>query len=357
MSASSSSTRFTPRARFLAAAARQITDHPPVWLMRQAGRHLPEYRELRAQHDFMAMLSTPDLITEISLQPWRRYKTDAVIVFADILLLPWKKGMGLKFVEGQGAVFDFLLHTQDDWRALKPFDAAAQVPFLTESLRTLRATLQDDAALIGFAGSPWTVASYICASFEEMKIQNPDTLHFILQQLTLDTIQYLFAQIESGIDTLQIFDSWGGLLTAEEYDTWSGGYIRQIVRAVKERAQKIGRTIPLTLFLKDSHRLLEPMLATEADVLSIGYESDIALTRARCKNHVALQGNFHSDILLNATPSEVARATEQMLQAFAGYPGYIANLGHGVLPKTPVENVEAFVKTVHSAKDSSLCSE
>lgn len=337
--------------RFLKSCRCEAVDRPPVWLMRQAGRHLPEYQALRERHHFLEMLTREELIAEISLQPWRRYKMDAVIVFADILLLPMVMGMELKFLEGQGPKFPQLIASEKDLGALKKFDAARDIPFLLKALKQIKKELADagdkEAALIGFAGSPWTVASYITRDFSEMRKKNPSLLKKILERLTEETIRYLRAKVEAGCEALQIFDSWGGVLSVEEYPEWSGNYIREIAAALR------GAEVPIIIYVKESAHLLQPMIATGCDVISVGWETPLAAAKAAVANagrSIAIQGNFNPHILMQSTPDTIREETEKMLETMQGHSGYIANLGHGVLPKTPVENVAAFVETVRSFK-------
>ncbi len=308
--------------------------------MRQAGRALPEYRALREKHGFMEMLSTPELIVEISLQPWRRFKMDAVIVFSDILLIPWKMGMDLKFIEGQGPKFSKLIEEEKDLNLLKKIGPEKDCPFLLKALRQIRKEIGKEAALLGFAGSPWTVASYIVKEGVRSKK--------VLEYLTEETIAYLKAQIEAGVDAIQIFDSWGGSLSVEEYAIWSAPYIKELVSRLKPTG------VPIILYIKESAPLLKQMVATGADVISVGWETPLPryLTLSGPKaptakyRQVAIQGNFNPHVLMQAKPEEIVTQTQIMLEEMKGCPGYIANLGHGVLPKTPVENIAAFVNTV-----------
>lgn len=322
------------KAIFLKNCQKIKTGRPPVWLMRQAGRHLPEYRLLRKQHDFLEMLTTEELIVEISLQPWRRYQTDSVIVFSDILLLPMVMGMELMFLEGQGPKFRKLIASEANLKTLKPFETARDIPFLTGALKKIKKELGGAAALIGFAGSPWTVASYMVKG---------KTFKNLLEHLTEETIHYLQAQIEAGIDAIQIFDSWGGSLKPEEYAEWSGNYIKDIVQSLRPTG------VPVILYIKESRHLLKEMLATGADVISVGWETPLQEAKAAAQGQAAIQGNFNPHVLMQARPETIAEETQKMLETMRGYPGYIANLGHGVLPKTPVENVAAFVNTVKNS--------
>lgn len=326
--------------RFLDSCRCKRVDQQPVWLMRQAGRHLPEYQALRAEHDFLEMLTEENLIVEVSLQPWRRYGIDGVIIFSDILLLPMAMGMELMFLEGQGPKFKKLIASEEDLKNLKPLEPKKDILFLTDALKKIKKETGDEAALIGFAGSPWTVASYL------MKEHEVSASSWLLERLTKETIVYLKAQISAGVDVIQIFDSWGGSLTKEEYAVWSGPHIKEIVSALKPTG------VPVILYIKESKHLIEEMIQTGADVLSIGWETSLEEAKAMAKGKTAIQGNLNPHILMQATPAEIQRETEIMLETMKDYPGYIANLGHGVLPKTPVENVEAFVEKIKNQRSN-----
>ena len=329
--------------RFSNACFCKNKDRPPVWLMRQAGRFLPEYRALREKHDFMTLLKTDELITEVSLQPWRRLHMDAVIVFADILLLPNVMGMDLNFLEGQGPKFTQLIASQKDLDSLKPLEPKKDIPFLLSALHNIRKEIKEDAALLGFAGSPWTVASYIMDDFEKVREKNPELLKNTLTRLTHETIIYLSAKMDAGVDAIQIFDSWGGVLSPEDYRVWSAPYIKEIVSALKKRG------VPIILYVKESGPHLQTMLETGCDVISIGWETSLEKAKQKALGKTAIQGNLNPHILMQATPDEIRQQTQTMRKTMQDYPGYIANLGHGILPKTPVENVKTFVETVSAS--------
>src|SRR3989338_4679771 len=256
-----------PRNRLIQAFKKIKTDRPPVWLMRQAGRHLPEYRAIKEKHSFMEMVKNEEIICEITKQPWRRYKMDGVVIFADILLIPDAMGMGLSFIKGEGPQFAKPIRDLSDLKTLRPTDPARDFSFLLNSLKRLRAELGDEAALLGFAGSPWTVMSYMTGS------QNLSLRKKLLERLTEETIQYLLAQAEAGVDCVQIFDSWGGRLTPTEYREWSLPYIAQICEAVSKTG------LPVILYIKESRPLLKEMLNSGADVISIGADTPLAEDR------------------------------------------------------------------------------
>lgn len=323
-----------PKERFLKSAKRALPDRPPVWMMRQAGRHLPEYRAVKEKHSFMEMVRDEEIVVDVTLQPWRRYRTDGVVVFSDILLIPDAMGMGLSFARGEGPQFARPIRDRADLKALRSTDPSRDFPFLLRGLKRLRAELKDDAALLGFAGSPWTVMSYMTQS-RDAKLKKE-----ILERLTEETIQYLLAQVEAGADCVQIFDSWGGRLSPEEYREWSLPYVARICEAI----QKTG--VPVIIYIKESRPLLSEMLASGADVISIGSDTPLAKAKALARGRAAIQGNLSNELMATATPDEIATATAAMLEEMKDFPGYIANLGHGILPETPIENVSAFVETV-----------
>ena len=356
------------RERFLRACRSEKVDRPPVWLMRQAGRYLPEYQEIRKQLSLLEMFTKAEVITEVSLQPWRRFGMDAVIVFSDILIPPMAMGMNVVYeglrVAGPAAstfcrppnmeasvkrslaspathetppYFTNPIRETEDVKKLKNFDPLSKCPFLYDGLRELRKTLGDETALIGFCGTPWTTAYYMLEKkIEIWKKDRPTILKKLLSTVTQNLKSYLLAQVESCVDVIQLFDSWGGLLSKKEYEEWSGNFVAEIVEALQKKKK------PLILFVKESDRLLKAMKKTGADVLSVGPTTDLKDV------FTAVQGNLDSEILLHQSADVVKEETEKMLRSMKNRSGYIANLGHGVLPKTPVENVEMFVETVRS---------
>lgn len=323
-----------PRERFVQAAKKEVLDRPPVWLMRQAGRHLPEYRAVKEKKSFMQMVKSEEIIFEVTLQPWRRYKMDCVVVFADILLIPDAMGMGLSFSQGKSPQFEKPIRDFSDLKNLRATDPSRDFPYLLKTLKRLRLELGDDAALLGFAGSPWTVMSYMTQSAD------PKLKKQILERLTEETIDYLLAQVESGVDAVQIFDSWGGRLTPEEYREWSLPYIVRICEALQKKGT------PVILYIKESRPLLNEMCESGATVISVGSDTPLAEAATLARGKVAIQGNLSNELMVSATPEEIRQATEAMLQEMKDFPGYIANLGHGLLPETPIENVRSFVESI-----------
>lgn len=336
----------TSRERFLKACRCEAVDRPPVWLMRQAGRYLPEYRELRAKYDFMTMCTRPDLAVEVSLQPWRRFSMDAVIVFSDILLPAAAMGPKLRVEEGEGPRFEYAIRTERDLNRLVVPHIRRQLAPTLESLAELRCKLQEETALIGFIGSPWTVAAYLVeggsgdfATILKMKEENPKLLEALIIKLTEVLSAYAVEQVRAGADAIQVFDTWGALLTPADYRRLVVPRIREIIQAV----HGVGGTS--ILFVRQSERLLDDMVESGAHVVSIGSTTDLGATLKRAQGNFAVQGNLDPETLTR--PAQIVRdATRAMLESTRGGRGYIANLGHGVLPKTPIESVKAFVETV-----------
>ena len=334
------------RERFQKACRRQKVDRPPVWLMRQAGRYLPEYQKIKLNHDFMEMCRTPDMAIEISLQPWRRFGVDAVIVFSDILIPCEAMGQKLYF-DDQGPHLSPAIQSPKELSKLAPFDPS-RTGFLFETLSSLRKELGDKAALIGFCGSPWTTAVYMVEGgsspgSNQLKIhtliqKDPKLIHSLLEKVTESLIPYLKGQIKSGIDLVQVFDTWGGSVSPSDYNQFVKPYTTELIRAIKGQ-------VPVTLYCQNCDPILEQMVATGCDVVSIDWRLLLSEARKRIPKGVGLQGNLDPQILFKS-PEEIKQATQAMLQDNGDHPGYIANLGHGVVKGTPVESVKTFVETV-----------
>ena len=340
---------------FLRALLGEPTDYTPVWLMRQAGRYLPEYRQTRQRAgDFLTLCKTPSLACEVTLQPLARYDLDAAILFSDILTIPDAMGLGLYFTEGEGPRFENPLREEWDIRDLFVPDPTEHLSYVLETVCEVRRALDNSVPLIGFAGSPFTLACYMVEGggskefhhVKRMLYGRPDLLHHILS-VTADAVtDYLNAQIESGVQAVMIFDSWGGILSTPAYREFSLAYLQRIVdRLVRE---KDGQRVPSIVFTKGGGLWLEEMATLGCDALGVDWSVDLAAARSRVGDRVALQGNLDPAVLLT-TPEIVAAEATKVLQSFgAGNTGHVFNLGHGVSRFTPPENISVLVDTVHT---------
>ena len=341
----------TPRERFLASLRGNETHAPTGWMMRQAGRYLPEYQELRRGQSFLDTVRNPELACEITLQPIRRYGMDAAVVFSDILVPPAAMGQDVEFVEGKGPVLAPPIRTRGDLDRLRDFDPVRDTGYLMETLRRVREGLGDERALIGFCGAPFTTASYMIEggtsrNFEHSKrmlFDESDLFGALVDRLTDQLCPYLAAQVEAGADALQIFDSWGGALDARTYRDALLPSLKRLVAAGRATG------VPVILYVNGGGHLLDVLLDAEPDALSIDWRTDVAQARERTRGRCALQGNLDPTILF-ASPDVVRRETKRVLDAFSGHPGYVFNLGSGILPKTPVESVGAAFETLFSLR-------
>jgi uroporphyrinogen decarboxylase len=333
--------------RFLRACRRQPVDRTPLWIMRQAGRYLPEYRALRQGVDFLTLCKTPDLAVEVSLQPLRRFPLDAAIVFSDILLP--LEALGVRMTFNPGPKLAQPIRTRAQVEALAPRPAADTVPFVAEAVRRLRRELDGRTPLIGFCGAPFTLAAYLVQGegkegFGEVKAllyREPATLEHLLERLTTAMIDYLRLQILAGAQAVQIFDSWAGLLTTDAYDRFALRWVRQIVDGVRDLGA------PVVYFLNGGPHLVGQAANVGADVLGLCWRLPLDVAAAIVGPDVALQGNLDPHALF-AEPAEVRRQADAILQRVGGRPGHIMNLGHGILPGTPIASVEALVEAVHA---------
>lgn len=321
------------------------TERTPVWMMRQAGRYLPDYRALRDKHSFFERVQTPELATAITLQPVDQVGVDAAILFSDILVIPQAMGLEVQLIENKGPLLPNPIQTAKDLERLHVSHAKEELSYVMDALRMIKSELGGRVPLIGFAGAPWTLLCYMVQgkgskTFDEAKAfcyTQPALAHTLLQMITDSTIDYLKAQAEAGADLVQLFDSWGGLLSPEDFETWSLQYIRQIVAQVKD-------IVPTIIFAKGAWHSLAPMAATGAHGLGIDWCITPQMARQLAGDRVALQGNYDPAHLLSPIPV-IQKEVTAMLDAFDGHP-YIANLGHGILPNVPVEHAKAFVDTV-----------
>ena len=338
----------TSRERFLAACACAPLERPPLWIMRQAGRYLPEYRALKAKSSFLEMVRTPALAAEVTLQPLRRFPgLDAANLYSDILVIPEALGQGYRFRDEGGIAMEFRLENRVQIDALAP---AAAVPerlrYVADALALLKQELAGKTALLGFGGSPWTLATYMVEGgssdeFERIKqLFYTDRALFdaLLEKLTAALIAYFQLQIRAGADAIQIFDSWGGIIAGPDYEAASLKWIRQIIAALP-------RDFPVILYAKGTAPHVTDQAFTGARVVSVDWTSDLAIVRRTLPANVAVQGNL-DPVLLNTTPAIVSRETTRLLESMRGSAGHIFNLGHGILPQAKLECVEALVGTV-----------
>jgi len=337
----------------LRALLRQKTPRTPLWIMRQAGRYLPEYRETRARAgSFIKLMSTPELACEVTLQPLHRFPLDAAILFSDILTIPSAMGLGLHFVEGEGPAFEHPVRDAAAVAKLGVPDPETELKYVMDAVRLIRKDLGGRVPLIGFAGSPWTLATYMVEGgsskdfgrIKKMLYADPRTLHKLLDVLARSVTLYLNAQIAAGAQAVMIFDTWGGTLTPSAYKEFSLQYMTAIVEGLTRENE--GRRVPVTLFTKGGGPWLELMAASGADALGVDWTQDLAEARRRVGDQVALQGNLDPTALY-APPEAVRDLVWKTLAAFGHGDGHVFNLGHGIHADTPPENVAAMVKAVH----------
>jgi uroporphyrinogen decarboxylase len=337
-------------ALFLRALRREATERTPVWLMRQAGRYLPEYMETRSQAgDFLTLAGTPELAAEVTLQPIRRYGFDAAILFSDILILPHVMGLGLGFTPGEGPKFERPLRDPSTIDELPKPDPNDDTGFVMEAVRLIRRDLPADVPLIGFAGSPWTVATYMIEGgsskdfkrAKRMLLEHPDAADRLIAHLAESTADYLIAQAEAGADALMVFDSWGGVLSPALFDRFSLAGMARIVERVREACGDL----PVILFAKGCGGALESLADTGCDALGLDWTTRLADARRRVGDRVALQGNLDPAVLVTS-PDVVRRETRAVLDDFGPGAGHVFNLGHGITPDVPPEHVEVLVETV-----------
>ncbi|OGT20012.1 MAG: uroporphyrinogen decarboxylase [Gammaproteobacteria bacterium RBG_16_57_12] len=339
--------------RFLRALLRQPVDVTPVWMMRQAGRYLPEYRQTRARAgDFMALCKNPELACEVTLQPLDRFPLDAAILFSDILTIPDAMGLGLRFEQGEGPVFDRPVRSAADVKKLFVPDPEGELKYVMDAVRTIRRELNGRVPLIGFSGSPWTLATYMVegggskdfAQVKAMMFDRPDLMHKLLDTVARSVTSYLNAQIAAGAQAVQIFDTWGGALTPRDYKEFSLRYMAQIVAGLTREAE--GRRVPVILFTKGGGQWVEEMAATGCDAVGLDWTVDIGAVRRRVGAKVALQGNMDPSVLY-ASPARIRAEVETILASYGKGSGHVFNLGHGIHQHVAPEHAAAFVSAVH----------
>ncbi len=338
--------------RFLRALLRQPVDRTPVWMMRQAGRYLPEYRATRRQAgSFLDLCKNPELACEVTLQPLRRYAFDAAILFSDILTVPDALGLGLYFEEGEGPRFHRTVRDEADLAALQPFDAERDLGYVMDAVREIRRALGGQVPLIGFSGSPWTLATYMVEGgsskdfrhVKSMAYNRPELMHELLAILADAVADYLSAQVRAGAQALQIFDTWGGALSAAGYKEFSLKYMQRIISRLPTEAE--GRRLPVILFTKGGGQWLQTIADCGAQAVGIDWTTDIGVARAAVGDRVALQGNMDPSMLY-ASPERIREEVGNILAGYGYGSGHVFNLGHGVTPGVDPDHVAAFVDAV-----------
>ncbi|GAA4344548.1 uroporphyrinogen decarboxylase [Kangiella taiwanensis] len=339
--------------RYIKATLRQETDRTPIWMMRQAGRYLPEYRQLRAEAgSFMDLCTNPELACEVTLQPLRRFPLDAAILFSDILTIPDAMGLGLYFTPGEGPAFKKVVRDEQTVKALPIPDPNQELKYVTDAVSTIRRELKGSVPLIGFSGSPWTLATYMVEggttkNFSEVKglmYENPKAMHMLLDKLADSIIVYLNAQVEAGAQALMIFDTWGGVLTPHDYQEFSLRYMSKIVDGLQR--QKDGQQIPVTLFTKGGGKWLDLMAETGCDCLGVDWTTDLSEARQRVDGKTALQGNMDPS-LLYASDDRIREEVETILASYGHGSGHVFNLGHGIHQTVNPEKAGVFINAVH----------
>ena len=347
----SAATGLTARKRFVSACYCETVDRPPVWLMRQAGRALPEYRKLKETYTFVQLVQNPELAVEVTLQPVRRFGFDAAILFSDILVIPEALGQTYHFKETGGVQMDFAVTTKADIEKLSFERVVEKLNYVDRALRMLRKELGDQTALLGFTGSPWTLATFMMEGASVPKYsralqlfrEDPKTYFALAEKMTAAVTAYLQMQIATGVDAVQIFDSHGGHLAATEFQEASGRWTDQIIA-------NLGGKVPVINFSLGTHGNWPDLIASGANVLGIDWQTSIAEARKIIPAHIAMQGNLSPVHIAESTPAVVATETTNILEAMRGRPGHIFNLGHGLTPAAKLENIAALVETVKAFK-------
>lgn len=338
---------------FLRALLRQPTEYTPLWMMRQAGRYLPEYRATRRKAgSFMGLCKSPDFATEVTLQPLDRFPLDAAILFSDILTVPDAMGLGLYFAEGEGPKFERPLETEADIMALQVPDIGKDLKYVTDAVSQIRKSLDGRVPLIGFSGSPWTLSCYMVegggsddyAKVKTLMYKEPKLMHHILNVTAQAVTAYLNAQIEAGAQAVMIFDSWGGALSHSAFHEFSLAYTQRIVDGLIK--EKDGVRIPSIVFTKGGGLWIESIADIGCDAVGLDWTMDIGVARQKVGNKVALQGNLDPTVLF-ATPEVIRNEVEKVLSSFGFGSGHVFNLGHGISQHTDPENAAALVQAVH----------
>lgn len=339
--------------RFLRALNGEAVDVTPIWMMRQAGRYLPEYRATRQQAgDFMSLCQSPELACEVTMQPLRRYAMDAAILFSDILTIPDAMGLGLYFEQGEGPKFRKTVRSEADVAALPALDVTSDLAYVMNAVSLIRRELNGSVPLIGFSGSPWTLATYMIEGSGSKDFRNakalmydqPEVMHALLDKLADAVTQYLNAQIAAGAQAVQIFDTWGGILSTPSYQQFSLQYMKKIVAGLTREAD--GRKVPVIVFTKNGGLWLPDIADIGCDCVGLDWTMEIGRARELVGDRVAIQGNMDPSILY-ASPTRIEEEVKRILASFGHGNGHVFNLGHGITPEVNPDHVTAFVDAVH----------
>lgn len=331
---------------------RQPTERTPIWVMRQAGRYLPEYRKVRAQAgDFMTLASTPELACEVTLQPIRRFKLDAAIIFSDILTIPDAMGLGLHFISGEGPKFTKPIKNEKDIDRL-PVISADSLQYVMKAIKLTVKELDNSVPLLGFCGSPWTVLTYMVENgssknfslSKALLYKEPMLAHKLLEKITQSSINYLLGQIQSGVSAIQIFDSWGGVLTPQAYQDFSLHYMKKIIAGIRSAGLKT----PIILFSKGVYHSLSEMAESGCNCLGIDWTTSLTEAKRKTQNKVSLQGNMDPNILY-AREEVIRREARHVMRDYGSGPGHIFNLGHGMQPDMDPAKLEVLIDAIHSS--------
>jgi len=338
---------------YLRAALSEPVDRTPIWMMRQAGRYLPEYREVRKKAgDFMNLCKNPDLACEVTLQPLERYPLDAAILFSDILTIPDAMGLGLYFKQGEGPCFSKPVRTASDVQQLAVPDPTESLRYVMDAVSVIRRELNNKVPLIGFSGSPWTLATYMVEGSSSkdyryvkgMMFSDPTSLHLLLDKLADSVIAYLNAQVAAGAQALMIFDTWGGVLTERDYKEFSLRYMQKIVDGLVRESE--GRKVPVTLFTKNGGQWLDAMAQTGCDCLGVDWTTNLSRARSMVGDKVALQGNMDPSVLYGSD-DRIRQEVEIILESFGSGTGHVFNLGHGIHQFVDPDKAGVFIDSVH----------
>ena len=336
------------RSTFLESIKKEKISHTPIWIMRQAGRYLPEYQEVRDKYDFLTVCKTPELATEVTIQPIRRFGFDAAILFSDILVIPEALGQKLEFLENHGPKLSPQILSGKDIDNLVSDGLENKLEYVAKAVKMIRSELDGKTPLIGFSGAPFTLAVYMTEgkptrNFKHLKqfiYSEPETVHRLLGLLTDSVIRYLAMQIEAGAQAVQLFDTWGGILPVHIYNEFSGKYLKKIASALKKYR------IPITLFSKGGMEILRELKDSDATMLGVDWMTDMQQAKNEFGNDFALQGNMDPTVLYGSKDT-IKKETDRILDVFGSDSGHVFNLGHGILPDISIDNVKYLVDYVH----------